>query len=88
MEKLKALLDKKVITRFEYECYLLYEIHELGKNFLKNVIEMYYMEEPPELNAEANFAWKDGRMSTWRDVKQSVNIVQSLLEGEENDGRN
>ena len=54
---------------------------------LKNVIEMYYMEEPPELNAEANFAWKDGRMSTWRDVKQSVNIVQSLLEGEENDGR-
>ena len=85
MEKLKALLDKKAINRFEYECYLIFGIEDLGRKFLKNVQDMFFLEEPPALNTEANFAWKDGRMSAWRDVAQAVNIVQSLLDGEGNE---
>lgn len=83
MEKLKAFLNKKTITRFEYECYLLFAIEDLGKNFLKNVQEMFFLEEPPALENEASFAWKDGRMSAWRDVAQAVKLVQSLLDGEQ-----
>lgn len=82
MEKLKALLNEKKITRFDYECYLLFAIEDLGKNFLKNVREEIFLEEPP-VPTEAIFAWKDGRMSAWRDVAQAVKLVQSLLDGEQ-----
>jgi len=50
---------------------------------LQNVTKMFFDEEPPSLKSEASFAWKDGRMSAWRDITQAVKLVQSLLDGEQ-----
>jgi hypothetical protein len=85
MDKLKSLLSSKKITEFEYQSYLIFCINDLGRSFLQNVTKMFFEEEPPSLKSEASFAWKDGRMSAWRDITQAVKLVQSLLDGEENE---
>lgn len=79
MSELVGLLNQKKITQFEYKSYLLFQVNDDGREYLKQVCEMYWLEEPANLERETTFAWKDGRLSVWRDIKLAIAQVEDML---------
>lgn len=80
-DKLVNLLHARVIDKFEYDSYLLFEVSELGRAYLKNALEMVILEEP--INPNVGSVMKiDGRRSVWREIKIAINKINQLLQGE------
>jgi hypothetical protein len=78
-EKLSLLLSKGKIDKYHYDTYILFEMTDLGREYLKNVLESIVLEETLPGQAER----QDGRRSCWRDIKIAVNLVKNILEGVE-----
>lgn len=78
MEKLKVLLTKGHITPYQYDTYVLFNLNEFGRDYLKKMFEMILLEEP-EKNRETGFAWQDGRRSIWREIQLDINFINHKL---------
>ncbi|HUU86489.1 MAG TPA: hypothetical protein VMX17_01895 [Candidatus Glassbacteria bacterium] len=81
MEKLRQLLDDGHIEPFDYKTYLMFG-NTAGSEYIKTMIELFFMEESPVFNDESSFAFIDGRRSVWRDIKNSIAMVEAALEFE------
>ena len=79
-DRLTNLIKEKKINKIEYLTYVLFVGNDVGCDYLKRMVESSFMEEAIA-PVEDNFAWLDGRKSTWRDIKLMINKVNSLLEG-------
>jgi len=79
-DKLIHLLNSNRIDQFEYDSYLMFEVGDLGRNYLKNSLEAVALEAPLKCSKD-NVMWVDGRRSVWRDIKIAINKINSLLEG-------
>jgi hypothetical protein len=84
-ENLKALLLDGSITIYEYDNYVLFEMNELGKSYLKNVIESTFLEIPDDSGYPNSYAMHAVRISVWREIKLIIIKVTHLLE-KYNDG--
>ena len=80
MSRLQGLLASGKITQFDYKTYLLFS-SEMGAPYLRDMIHTYYMEEPAAIASDTPFAWLDGRRSVWRDLQNSMDRVNNLLNG-------
>lgn len=80
-DKLINLLHARVIDKFEYDTYILFEVTDLGRAYLKNALEMVILEEPINSNTESVMKI-DGRRSVWREIKIAINKINQLLQGE------
>lgn len=74
------LLRMKRITKLQYKSYVLFELNDVGREYLKEAFEGTLMEEPPSIDNESSFAWIDGRRSVWRTIKTAIQIVQEELD--------
>lgn len=80
-DKLINLLHAQIIDKFEYDSYILFEVIEHGRIYLKNALEMVVLEEP--INQDSSSVMKiDGRRSVWREIKIIINKINQLLQGE------
>lgn len=76
-------IDKQV-----FDTYILFESTELGRDFLKRMLEAIVLEEPPLHGEGTAYAWQDGRRSVWRDIKNAINYVnEKMTESKEHDDR-
>lgn len=83
-DRLKNLLHARAIDKFEYDSYVLFEMNEHGRAYLKNSLEMVVLEDP--INPTTDCVMKiDGRRSVWRDIKICINKINQLLQGEQYD---
>lgn len=87
-DKLNRLLSKKIISKSIYDTYLLFELNELGRNYLNNSLDSIYMEQPEESNVNDPYPWHDGRRSVWRDIKIVIEKVKIELEKSKHDRDN
>lgn len=78
--ELVDLYHSSKINEWEYRVYLLFEVNDIGRDFLKKSFEGINLEEPPSLDNESSFAWQDGRRSIWRDIKHAINKVNTIIE--------
>ncbi len=83
-ENVSNLYKEGKIDKYDYDTYVLFELNELGREYLKNIIEMILLEEPAESRRDS-YAWNDGRRSCWREIKSIINIVKLKLKDYEND---
>lgn len=79
-DKLVNLLHARLINKFEYDSYLMFEVGDMGRAYLKNALDSVAIEEPLKCNKD-NVMWIDGRRSVWREIKIAINRINSLLEG-------
>ena len=77
--EVKDLLDIGRITRADYETYLLFELYDEGRSYLKKMFESICMEDPLGFESESPFSHQDGRISVVRDIKRSINEVKTKL---------
>ena len=81
-DKLLNLLHARVIDKWEYDSYILFEVTDLGRAYLKNSLEMVVLEDP--INPNVDTVMKiDGRRSVWRDIRIAINKINQLLQGEQ-----
>ena len=78
LETLNQLLKEKVIDKFLYDTYLLFELDPKGKAYLKDMITDSCMESARAFTGAA-FAWQDGRRSVWRMIQQHIYQVRHAL---------
>lgn len=78
MDELVALLQTKQIDRWGYDSYVLFWLNEVGRTYLKNMLEQIVMEEPI-VGMENAFSFADGRRSVWRDIKKAVDSINKIL---------
>ncbi len=84
MSDIKSLLHSGKILQPEYDSYILFELDEFGREYLKNIIEATFLEPSDAGKMEHTFAWHAGRQSVWREIKTTILKINYLL-GEEND---
>lgn len=82
-ENLSLLLSKGKIDKYHYDTYILFEMTDLGRDYLKNVIDSVLLEE----TVPGQEVQQDGRRSCWRDIKRAVILVKNILEGVEKNER-
>ena len=75
----KDLLKMGRISRSDYETYLIFEVYDAGRDYLKRLFESVCMEDPLGFECEAPFAHQDGRISVVRDFKRSIAEVKTKL---------
>lgn len=78
LSKLNKLLCDKKIGKEQYDLFLLFT-QKQGADFLKNQLLRMAMEESPTAT-DPGFAWNDGRRSAWRDIQNTINYINQLLE--------
>lgn len=83
-DRLLNLLNSGKIDRYEYDSYLLFEVGDQGRTYLKNALDAVVLECPLKCNKD-NVMWVDGRRSVWRDVRLAIVKVNQLLEGDVNE---
>jgi hypothetical protein len=88
MESLQRLLSSKVINLAQYDTYVLYEINELGREYLKNILESSFLEKSEFGKMKDSYAWHDGRRSVWRDIKITILEIDRLLGEQDERERN
>jgi hypothetical protein len=72
------------IDQFDYDTYLMFESNDIGRAYLKNMLEAIVLEEPNTTKSHS-FAWVDGRRSVWRQIKASLNHSKLIMEGTTNE---
>lgn len=82
-DKLNALLATKHISKHEYDTYMLFAVSQVGQEYLKYRVESAFMEEPHQ-SSGVDFAWHNGRMSVFRDIKMIIDRVNEELERQNN----
>jgi len=75
----KDLLNTHKIKEVDYDNYLIFEVSEEGKKYLKKMFESVFMEDPLVFDSNAAYAWQDGRRSIVRDIKKSIIEVKTKL---------
>ena len=80
--KVVNLLNEGKIDLYQYDVYVLYEVNEMGRTFLKNKMEANAREEPQH-DRPNSYAWYDGRRSCWREIDAIVSFVKYLVEKQE-----
>ena len=83
MSRLKGLLESGKLTQFDYKTYLVFST-EVGSPYLIDMLHTYAMEDPQQMNGTA-MTWLDGRRSVWRDLQNSLDRVNNLLNGGHDD---
>ena len=79
MDKLDTLLKTNRISRDEYLIYVIFETNELGKELLKTFIDLAVMNNVGK-PTNAVFAWHDGRLSVFRDIKKIIFEINKKIE--------
>lgn len=79
---LDDLYKTKRISRWEYRTYLVFAGDDVGQEYLKETIDMMFMEEPQVMSAES-ITFSDGRRSVWRDIKRIIESVKKKMETED-----
>ena len=86
MKTLDELLAAKKISIEDYEVYLLFEVDERGRKYLNRMVDLTFMEQPdPSLCTGEIFAWHDGRRSTLRSIKHTIDEINKLKEANDDD---
>ncbi|WP_010598783.1 hypothetical protein [Rickettsiella massiliensis] len=78
LEKLNQLLKDKIIDKFLYDTYLLFELEPKSKAYLNDMITDSCMEHARAFTGAA-FAWQDGRRSVWRMIQENIYQVCHAL---------
>lgn len=67
------------IGQYEHDVYVLFETHDLGRDFIKKMMESIAMETPlkpdPLIVMQA-----DGRRSAWREIKHIIDTINRMME--------
>lgn len=74
-DKLKALIDKKIISLFDYDTYVLFELQPLAQTWLKNSIDSLLMMIPIPAETE-NYV---GRLAVFREIKECIQFVNNEM---------
>lgn len=88
MESLQRLLSSNSINIAQYDTYVLFEINELGREYLKNILESSFLEKAEFGKMRDSYAWHDGRKSVWRDIKLTILEIDRLLGEQDERERN
>lgn len=83
-DKVTSMLREGKIDLLEYDTYVLFELNELGRNYLKNMIESVFLEEPAP-TGNHSYARAFGKQSAWREIKTIINLVNLKLAEYEDD---
>jgi predicted phosphatase len=75
------LLRSGLIDQFEYDSFMLFEVQEMGKSYLRKALDAVILEEPLTKTPD-NVMWIDGRRSTWREIRTAINKINMMLQGE------
>lgn len=81
--KLTNLLTEGKIDKYEFDTYLMFGADDLGRDYLKNMLNAIVLEEPVS-GRGTDYAKVDGRRSVWRNIKLVVDKLNFLLEGNQN----
>jgi hypothetical protein len=76
---LKQLLDTKKISLEDYHSFILFEQNEIGREFLKNMIDGLFMEQPNPRYGKLGSIFNDGRRSVFQAIKFSIENIYTLL---------
>lgn len=86
-QKIQEMYQKNIIDKYERDTYMLFEINENGREYLKNMLIFIALEQPQMHQFENTFAWHDGKRSCWRDISILIGKVNLQLEDYLNDER-
>lgn len=78
------LLQSGVINKLEYDTFILFEHSDLGKEFLKLVIDEMFYETPEGVDRDL-LSWYEGRRSVFRQIKLKINEIHKKIKGFEHD---
>lgn len=78
--RLRSLVDTAVISRREYETFMVFQSNDIGRQFLTNMMNSIVMEEPVHMPTGVLFAWHDGRRAVWRDIQMIIDKVNFEME--------
>lgn len=86
---IEDLLSVGKISSEQYEAYVLFEMSEMGRKWLKDRTMDVFMEEPAEAACHGEpFAYISGRASLLRNIHAIIEFVNKQLRELENDGSN
>lgn len=74
-DKLKTLLDKKLITLFDYDTYVLFELQPLAKTWLKNAVDSWLMYIPGPSEKKEYI----GRLAIFREIRECIQFVNNEM---------
>ncbi len=83
-DKLTSLLRENKIDKYEFDTYLLFEGNELGRQYLKNMLDAIVLEEP-DYNDNLSYARVEGKRLVWRNIKMLINRINYMIEGTKHD---
>jgi hypothetical protein len=77
---LDDLLVSKKITKEEYDIYVLFELSEMGKQYMNRMVHDSFMDcaSPFDMRTEI-LAYGEGRRSIFREIKIIVENINNLL---------
>jgi hypothetical protein len=78
--KLTNLLREGKIDKYEFDTYLMFGADDLGRNYLKNMLDAIVLEEPIS-GKPIEYGKAEGRRSVWRQIKLVIDKLNYLLEG-------
>ena len=79
-DKLTNLMREGKIDKYEFDTYLMYGADDLGRDYLKNMLNAILLEEPIA-GKPIEYGKAEGRRSVWRQIKLVIDKVNYLLEG-------
>lgn len=83
VQTLASLLEANLITKAEYDVFVLFSVEERGQLFVKRMVEDTFMDQaPPELFTGEMLAYSEGRRSVIRDIKLTITKINQLLRGD------
>jgi hypothetical protein len=87
--KLTNLLHEGKIDKYEFDTYLMYGADDLGRDYLKNMLNAIVLEEPI-IGKPIEYGKAEGRRSVWRQIKLIIDKINYLMEGNQdvNHGNN
>lgn len=86
MSDINALLKDKVISKEQYDIYLIFENSDLGKSLFQKWIERYLLIEDQTAGhfRESGFAFFFGRVSLIQDIYREIQFVKNKLREQDN----
>lgn len=77
---IEELLASGVIDQKAYQNYHLFQVNELGRKWLYQMMDGTYMDEPAEQDfSGVAFAFYDGRRALIRDIRRMILFVEQKL---------
>ena len=84
MIDLQQLVQMGKINPYHVRIFTLFEMTDIGKEYLSDKFYELFMEEPERIDKELS-CWYDGRKSVFRDIQRIIDHVYEKIEEVKND---